>query len=433
MAIIPQISMFVWENDIENLGDLARLDLVLSNLPDERLMRKLEKQRGNGRNDFPVRAMWNLTIAMVVFGHPKFAGALRELARNVQLRYICGFMNGKIPSSANMSRFVSKLKKEKKEVKRVFKELVKQIYIEIPDFGKDVAIDSKWVWSMASKVSDRKNADARSEQDASWGIKEYSGIREDGSAWSKIERCFGFKIHALVDAIYELPIAYSIGRASEPDIVAGKVLMSGLEKDSPDIIEKCEHFMGDRGYDDTDFIRMLKGMRIKAVIDKRDMWRTEPERPLVGYDRMYYDERGEVYCYSPEAGERHRMIPSGYESGRDSLRMRCPVIAYGAACCEAETCTLCKTIRVPLATEERIFTQVARPSYKWERLYNKRTSVERVFSRLDVSFGFETRRVRGMEKMELISALGLIVMNAMALGRIKQKKPDMMRSLTQAA
>jgi len=433
MAIIPQISMFVWENDIKNLGDLTRLELVLINIPDERLMRKLEKKRQNGRNDFPVRAMWNLVMAMVVFGHPKFSGVLRELARNVQLRYICGFMNGKIPSPVNMSRFVSNLKKEKKAIRRIFEELVGQLYIEIPDFGKDVALDSKWIWSMANGLSKRKNTDGRSEHDASWGVKEYSGIREDGSVWSKTERCFGFKLHTLVDANYELPIAYSVGRASEPDIIAGKALMSGLQEEKPDIIVKCAHFTADRGYDDKDFIKMLKGMGIKAVIDKRDMWRTEPERPLPGYERMYYDEHGEVYCYSAEAGERHRMIPSGYESSRDALRMRCPVKAYGAACSEAETCTLCKTIRVPLTTEERIFTQIARPSYKWERLYKKRTSVERVFSRLDVSFGFETRRVRGMDKMELTGALGLIVMNAMALGRIRQNKPDLMRSLTQAA
>ena len=69
MAIIPQISMFCWENDINILGDLERLDLVLETLPDEHLMKKLEKKRGRGRDDFPVRAMWNLKIAMVVFGH----------------------------------------------------------------------------------------------------------------------------------------------------------------------------------------------------------------------------------------------------------------------------------------------------------------------------------------------------------------------------
>jgi hypothetical protein len=163
------------------------------------------------------------------------------------------------------------------------------------------------------------------------------------------------------------------------------------------------------------------------------MWRTEIEKEVPGYTDIYYNERGEVFCYSPETGERHTMAPAGYDAERDALRMACPVKRYGAACAEAETCTHCKIIRVPLSTDERIFTQVARPSYKWERFYNKRGSVERVFSRLDVSFGFETKRVRGMEKMELICLFGLIVMNAVALGRYRRKRPDLMRSLVRAA
>ena len=32
----------------------------------EALMLKLEKKRGNGRDDYPVRMMWNLIIAMLV-------------------------------------------------------------------------------------------------------------------------------------------------------------------------------------------------------------------------------------------------------------------------------------------------------------------------------------------------------------------------------
>ena len=191
--------------------------------------------------------------------------------------------------------------------------------------------------------------------------------------------------------------------------------------------------MADRGYDDTDFIRYLKSGGIKAVIDKRDMWRTETEKEVPEYQGMYYNEHGEVFCYSPEWGERHTMAPAGYDAERDALRMKCPAKMYGVTCREAETCTRCKMIRVPLATDERIFTQVARQGYQWERLYNKRTSVERVFSRLDVSFGFETKRVRGIEKMELISLFGLIVMNAVALGRYRQQRPDLMRSLVKAA
>ena len=45
MAIIPQVSMFVW-SEIEELGDLERLRMVIENMPDEKLMRTLEKERG---------------------------------------------------------------------------------------------------------------------------------------------------------------------------------------------------------------------------------------------------------------------------------------------------------------------------------------------------------------------------------------------------
>lgn len=45
MAIIPQLSLFAWE-EIEELGDLERLRLVIEYMPDEQLMRVLEKNVG---------------------------------------------------------------------------------------------------------------------------------------------------------------------------------------------------------------------------------------------------------------------------------------------------------------------------------------------------------------------------------------------------
>jgi hypothetical protein len=191
--------------------------------------------------------------------------------------------------------------------------------------------------------------------------------------------------------------------------------------------------MADRAYDDTDLIKELKGMGIKAVIDKRDLWRTETEKEVPGHPGIYYNERGEVFCYSPERGDRHEMRPAGYDAERDALRMKCPERMYGVTCREADTCARCKNIRIPLSEDARIFTQVARPSYKWKSLYNKRTSVERVFSRLDVSFGFEEKRLRGKKRMELLSGMALLVMNAVAVGRILEKKPELMRSLVAAA
>ena len=62
-----------------------------------------------------------------------------------------------------------------------------------------------------------------------------------------------------------------------------------------------------------------------------------------------------------------------------------------------------------------------------------RTSVERVNRRLDVSFCFEQHFIRGQTKMELRMGLALVVMLAMALGRVKDKQKDKIRSLVQAA
>ena len=65
-------------------------------------------------------------------------------------------------------------------------------------------------------------------------------------------------------------------------------------------------------------------------------------------------------------------------------------------------------------------------------MYKKRTAVERVNSRLDVSFGFEQHYIRGIKKMELRCSVAMSIMLAMALGRIKEKQKDYMRSLVRA-
>jgi len=59
--------------------------------------------------------------------------------------------------------------------------------------------------------------------------------------------------------------------------------------------------------------------------------------------------------------------------------------------------------------------------------------VERVNSRLDVSFGFEQHFIRGHRKMKLRVGLALMVMLAMALGRVREKQKISIRSLVKAA
>lgn len=75
---------------------------------------------------------------------------------------------------------------------------------------------------------------------------------------------------------------------------------------------------------------------------------------------------------------------------------------------------------------------VARFSYRWKQFYRQRTAVERVNSRLDVSFGFEHHFIRGLAKMKVRCTLALCVMLGMALGRVRAKQLDRLRSLVAA-
>jgi hypothetical protein len=82
--------LFKWQ-DVEAKSDLERLRLVLEHLPDEGLMQQLEKHRKWGRDDYPIRAVWNSVLAGIVYQHESMDSLRRELLRNGELRDRCGF------------------------------------------------------------------------------------------------------------------------------------------------------------------------------------------------------------------------------------------------------------------------------------------------------------------------------------------------------
>ena len=437
MAIIYEQSLFSWK-DVESLGDLERLKLVLENLPDENLMFILERKRKNGRNDYPIRPTWNAMIAAIVFQHKSIESLRRELLRNAQLRELCGFdvIPGLaiVPTSSAFSRFLRSLLEHRAEIEAIFKELVQRLGEVLPDFGKQMAMDSKAIDSLASarnRPIPEEKEDGRREVDADLGVKKYSGVSDNGIAWEKVKSWVGFKVHMLVDANYELPISYTITKASVSDAPEAHRLIEKACKDQPEIFGRCEFIMADRGYDDTRLIMKLWDQyRIKPVIDIRNMWRDgETGRLLSEETNVTYDYRGTVMCHCPVTGEERKMAFGGFENDRSTLKYLCPVKAYGVHCAGCAECPIKHAIRINMEENRRVFTPVARSAYKWEDLYKKRTAVERVNSRLDVSFGFEEHFIRGVKKMEFRCGLALCVMLGMALGRIRQGQPELMRSL----
>jgi len=429
MAIIPQLKLFEW-NEIQTLGDLDRLRLVLEYMPDEELMVALERKRGKGRDDYPIRAMWNSVLAGIVFQHESVEKLRREFARNGQLREMCGFDN-QVPPSWVFTRFLKSLKDHESMIEAMFDRLVRQIGEVLPDFGRHLAMDSKAVASFAKHRNKHETPDGRRDTDADYGCKTYRGQREDGTLWEKIVRWFGYKLHLIVDATYELPVAYSVTKASASDVTEGHALLERMQEKQPEILKAAETLAADRGYDDTKLIvKCWDEHRIKPVIDIRNCWKDgEKTRVLTGKENVAYDYRGHVYCFCPVTGTQREMACGGFEKDRNTLKKLCPAKQYGIECKGQAQCPVAQGIRIPLSEDRRIFTPIDRASYKWEKEYDKRTAVERVNSRLDVSFSFELHTIRGMAKMKMRCGLALCVMLAMALGRIQENQAEKMRSL----
>jgi hypothetical protein len=141
------------------------LKLLLENIPDDKLMEALEAERGKGRNEYPIRSVWNSILAGIVYQHQSIESVRRELKRNGQLRAACGFdvLAGttSVPPSWVYARFLAKLIKYKTLVDEMLKILVRTVAELVPDFGKMLAIDGKQLNSYGKAVGVRKDEGER--------------------------------------------------------------------------------------------------------------------------------------------------------------------------------------------------------------------------------------------------------------------------------
>jgi hypothetical protein len=404
--IISQYTFFDY-SELEILGDLERLQLTLEGIDDEELMRRLEKRRGNGRNEYPVRVMWNLIIAMTVFGHKTVASFRRELERNSQLRKICGLNDYArkkhlAPPARVFTRFFSQLSENQAAVNKIFEACVGKLYAKTPEFGKTLAGDGKYLDSYAKRPAQEAGVitDGRTENDAAFSIKEYHYTGSDGKKHTKKETHYGFKAHIICDVKTELPIAYQVTAANYDEKKAMGELLQAL----PDWQkEAAAALLLDRGYDSTDLIRKIKGAGINPVVDIRNCWKDGETTKQYKNTNIVYNYKGDVY-YVDEKCTYHKMNYEGYDRQKNCLRYSHKGKIY----------------RIYISYDERVFLPLARDSKKFMRLYKGRTAVERLNGRLDRDFMFEDHCIRGLKKMQLRVSLAFIVMNGMALGKINR-------------
>lgn len=454
MAQIIAQHLFSWQ-DVDASSDLDRLQLVLDSLPDEPVVRALEERRGNGRDDYPVRALWNGVVAGIVLQHPTVESLLRELRRNAELRQVCGFNpihgSAAVPTSWAMSRFLSAVVEAEQLIRAMFSEEVRLLSGLLPDYGTALAFDGKAVPSYSTGRKD-STTEATSDPDGAWGTKTYRGVDSRGNAWQKVQRWFGYQLHLIVDSTHELPVAFEVLPASASEVTRLVPMVEELAESHAEIVERCEVLTADRGLDSGPVNKALwEEHEIKPVIDNRQLWRQEKGEQ--GYepgqeitralnpdvaDCIVYTERGELRCVCPLSGVEQPMAFWGFEAGRATLKYRCPAAARGFVCPGRAQCEQAaalapgaygRVVRVPLDTDRRIFTPIPRDTPHWNRAYAARTAVERVNGRIDQDFGFERHTIRGLAKMQARMGLALCVILALAIGFIRQGRPGMMRSL----
>ncbi|HFI0696009.1 TPA: transposase [Streptococcus suis] len=170
-------------------------------------------------------------------------------------------------------------------------------------------------------------------------------------------------------------------------------------------LETVKYLMADKGYSGRPLQALLEEAHIITIIDNPHKWREDSPRQYLDTD-LIYNQSGQVF-WVDDRGQAIQLVYKGYDSSSDSLR-------YGFHPKYQDK----RIFRLERCVESIIFNQVARDSRKFERLYKKRTAVERVNGRLDRDFRFEPHTIRGLKKMGLAVAMSFLVMPGFALRKV---------------
>jgi hypothetical protein len=434
--------LFSWEI-VDRSGEILRLERILQILPDQPLLEALCAKRKKKRDDYPLEALWHSVLAGVLVGHESIAKLIRELRRNRELREVCGFdpLLGEraVPPDYVFSRFFARLLAHEALIKAMFEQLLERVAKLLPGFGRHLAIDTKALPVLGPKPPD-----------ADMGTKAYEG---DATPLKKVQHWFGYKLHLIVDAVFELPVAYDVTRASEADSPHLMPMIESLGEKHPTLHERIETVAADKAYDDgADKAALWDEQEIVALIPPRDCYTNtqgERMRPLdpSRSDTIYIGPTGEVCCrIAPFEKEESKAFATmefrGFEKDRDTLKFRCPAAAFGLQCRNRAACR-CRpavregkygrTVRIPLSLDPRLFTPIYSHGRRFRAAYKRRSAVERVNSRLDNVHGFERAFVRSREKMAVRVGLALAVMLATAVAWSEAGKQGNVRCLLRAA
>lgn len=409
---VIQPSLISYEHFVGEGDDNQRLIKVLSALDAEALIGKLDRERKRRRNKYPNRMLFATLIAGKVYGIATVSGLVRELTRNPALRQICGVTA--IPKGYHYSRFMSKLTiaENRELVLKVFDKAVDELKDILPDLARSIAVDGTAVSSYC-----KQSGKDKSDKEASWGKRRKR--LEDGT--EETRSWHGYSLMLAVDTKYEIPVGFELIPANVNESRRLPVVLRDVKLRHPKM--EIDYVIADAGFDSGDNCRFVLGELDALPVIKMRL--TQDKNKEFSSAMCRCNELGTPIC---DCG--------GFMvyAGRDGkyLKFRCPRNRdiRGGPCSDSE---YGRVLKVAISEDERRWPGLARQSKKWERLFRRRTAVERVNSRLKEHLQLDEQYVRGIGKVTMNATFSLLVMVGASLAMAKEERWKDLRRIVRLA
>jgi Transposase DDE domain len=415
---------------------------------DGEIVDALLAERGHGRDDYPVVAMWGLIAVQLYLRKGKFSDLIAELRRNADLADLLGFKEClprtfDVPDASAVSRMYKKLKSDRfqQKLRRLLQNSAKLTRKEDPRIGENTAEDCTDIRTHGHPTRHEGHPQKEkpaTDPEASWSVKTKRWVDGAGKH-EETKRCFGYKACLNVDVVHPVVLgAQTVSGSTSDHEVAIPVLEEAVDVVGRDTMQTCAE---DKGFDSADNVReAYRDLGVAIIVPVRDV--PEELEKLPVEDREVAIEpggnvfrdiyTGEVACYERvNCGEpiRREMKYAGFEKDRETHKFRCPLAGAARTTCSAfGNCSAggCgnqgRQVRVDMETDIRRFAPVYPRSKKWKRAYRGRTAAERVNSYVKEVLRLEDHCLRGLAAISLRVLLASVTLNIRTLLALRAAK-----------
>jgi hypothetical protein len=378
----------------------SELKATINNLLDNQFRHELQRMKHHTGAGYLTEPLWRAYMLSFILNMDCTNDLIRRLEESPNLIELCGFdMDKPLPSRWAFDRFIISLAEYPEPIERLLDRAVDQLH-QLPDFGVTVAADSTPVRSHSNPEKKVK-----SDPEADFIVKE-GNIRK---VWK-----WGYKLHLLVDTVWELPIACEVTLARESDVTHLIPLLNKARQKFTWF--KPWHIVADKGYD--------AGYNYKAAYDIGAIPIIKmKERPKSQDGRYSLDETGIPHCRAALP-----LLLLGHDR-KKGMKYVCPHRAGKTKCSLLHQCTL-RVVWIRPFWEYRKFCSIPRDSDEWNEIYSKRSAIERVNSKLKEHRRLDSHCHRGLLKVKLHCLMSVLSLAITALAEINANRIDRVRACT---